>query len=120
MVDTVVCSQFIIKCFQAAQKKNNFLKDRKFGSVLYFVLCSLKFRLLSLESFSIVPGKGLCEDLLTKRFTTMRNLACEREHIFLGIYTSTLVIQCLSHSAVKLSLMKFIWYKYNGSQEKFS
>ena len=80
-------SLFIIKYFQSLQKKINFLNERKFGSLLYFVLCSLKFRLLSCE-FSIVPGRGLCESLLTKRFTTTRNLSCERKHMFLGIFTS--------------------------------
>ena len=84
-------SLFIIKCFQSAQKIN-FLKERKFGSMLYFVLCNLKFRLISCEFFSIVSGKGLCEGLLTKRFTTTKNLNCEREHMFLGIFTSMPVI----------------------------
>ena len=58
-------SLFIMKCFQSAQEIN-FLEERKVGTILYFVLCSLKFRLLSCEFFSIVPGKGLCEGLLTK------------------------------------------------------
>ena len=73
---------------------------------------------LPLEFFSSAPGKGLCEGLLTERFTTTRNLTCEREQMFLTIFTGTLVIQCLSHSAVKLSLVKFILSTNHGSVEK--
>jgi len=80
--------------------------------MLYFVLLSFKITLLSREFFSSVLGKGLCEGLLTKRFT--RNLTCQREHMFLGIFTSIPVIQRLSHNTVKLLLMEFILYKNNG------
>jgi len=38
--------------------------------------------------------------------------------MFLTIFTGTLVIQCLSHSAVKLSLVKFILSTNHGSVEK--
>lgn len=79
--------------------------------MLYFFPFSLKIRLLSPELFFSVLGKGMCECLLAKRFTTIRNLICIRECRFLSIFTSTPVIQCSSHSAVQLSLMKFISYK---------
>jgi hypothetical protein len=42
--------------------------------MLYSVI--FRIRLLSLEFFSVDLGKGFCEDLLIKRFTAMRNLAC--------------------------------------------
>jgi hypothetical protein len=47
-------------------------------------------------------------------------LICEREHMFLSIFTSTPVNQCLSQGVVKMSVMKFISYKIHGSQEKLS
>jgi hypothetical protein len=91
-------SLFITKRFHAAQNKNNFHQDRDVTSMLYFIPFSLKIRLLSPELFSSVLGKGLCDGLLTKRFTTMRNLTCKRECRLLSIFTSTPVIQCLSRS----------------------
>jgi hypothetical protein len=110
-------SLFITKCFQAVQNKNNFRQDKDVSSILYFIPFNLKIRLLSPELFSSVLGKGLYDGLLTKRFTT-RNFTCQRECRFLSIFTSTPVIQCLSHSAVQLLLMIFISYKNHGSQEK--
>lgn len=77
----------------------------------YSILFSLRIRLLSPEFFSSGLRKGLCEGLWTKRFTATRNLTCKREHLFPCIFTSTPVNQCLSHSAVKLSLVKIISYR---------
>lgn len=111
-------SLFITKCFQIVQNKNNFHKDRDVSSKLYFIPFNLKIRPLYSDFFSSVMWKGLCEGLLTKRFTTTRNLACKRERMFLSIFTSTPVIQCLSHSAVKLLLAKFIFYKNHSSKEQ--
>jgi hypothetical protein len=77
----------------------------------YSVFFSLGIRLLSPEFLFIGLGKDLREGLWTKRFTTMRNLTCKREHLFLlGILTGAPVNLCLSHIAVKLPLMKFIPY----------
>ena len=84
--------------------------------MLYSILFTLRIRLLSPEFFSSAPGKDLCEGLLTERFTTTRNLTCEREQMFLAIFTSTLVIQCLSHSAGKLSFVKFILSQNHGGE----
>jgi hypothetical protein len=83
---------------------------------MYFVMFSLKIRLLSPEFFPTVRRKDLCEGLLTDRCTM--NLACEREHMFLDIFTSAEVFQCLSHCAMNLLFVKFVLYKYHGSQEK--
>ena len=80
-------SPFILICFQAVRKKI-FLKTE------VFILFSLKIRPLSPALFSSIP-EGLCEGLLTKRFTTTMNLICERERTFLSIFTSTPVNQCL-------------------------
>jgi hypothetical protein len=106
--------------FSGSTKKNNFLNDRSFGSISYFILFSLKIRPLSPTLFSSVPEKGLCKGPLTKKFTTTRNLIYERECMFLSNFTSTPVNQCLSHNVVKLSLMKFTSHKNHGSQEKLS
>lgn len=110
-------SLFIIQGFQAV-KQNGFHEDSNLGSMLYSII--FRIRLLSPEFFSVVLGNGLCEGLLMKRFTAMRNLACQRECMSLGTFTSTAVIQCLSNSSMKLSLMKFISSKNHGSQEKSS
>jgi hypothetical protein len=54
-------SLFIIKCCQAVWRKITCLKDKNFSSMLYFVLFSLKIRLLSPEFFPTVRRKGLCK-----------------------------------------------------------
>jgi len=117
MMNKAVCITVYYKIFPGSTKQKQFSQRQ---AMLYFVLFSLKIRLLSPELFFSVLGKGMCECLLAKRFTTMRNLICRRECRFLSIFTSTPVIQCSSHGTVQLSLMKFILYKNHGSQEEYS
>jgi len=67
-----VCIAVYYRMFSGStkkKKKKNFRKDRNFGSMYYFIHFSLKIKLLSPEFFSHVLQKGLCEGLLTKRFT---------------------------------------------------
>ena len=88
-------SLFITKHFQAVQNKNNFHQD----SMLYFIPFRLKIRLLSPELFSSVLGKGLCDGLLTKRFTATSNLTYFS--VFLPVPQSFSVchtVQCNYHS----------------------
>jgi hypothetical protein len=42
--------------------------------MLYSII--FRIRLLSPEFFSVGLGKGFCEDLLMKRFTALKNMAC--------------------------------------------
>ena len=103
---------FYYKIFK--DNKKIIITKKNFGSMSYSVLFSLGIGLLFPEFFSIGLGKGLCKGMRTKRPTAMRNLTCKRKHLFPCVFTSTPVKQCLSHSALKLPLVKFIPLKNHG------
>ena len=70
--------------------------------MLHSVNSSLRIRSPSPEFFSSGQGKGLCEGLLTHEVYNHKEFDLQK------YFYQYPVIQCLSHSAVKLLLIRFI------------
>lgn len=78
---------------------------QNFISVLYLMYFSLKFRLLALEFFPTVQGKGFFEGLLTKRFTATKNLTCKRKSQYFYQCPQLFTVSCTA---------QWTWHLWNS------
>jgi hypothetical protein len=92
-----------------------YIKETFLYETQNLVVCYVSFRLLSPEFLPTLKGKYFCEGLLTKKFTVLQPSGIwpvKGKICFLVFLPVPTLFQCLSQSAVILSLLKIISYKY--------